>query len=77
MLYIDNLHFQTSLEVKEDLHSAQFLIIKNPKWGISLIDINDDNEATTETLDTLVNTLYVMLSCYFWDVFTIFTNIFI
>ncbi|XP_077266394.1 LEM domain-containing inner nuclear membrane protein MAN1 isoform X2 [Temnothorax americanus] len=43
----------TSLEVKEDLQSAQFLIIKNPKWGISLIDINDDNGATTEMLDTL------------------------
>ncbi|XP_071556050.1 inner nuclear membrane protein Man1 isoform X2 [Temnothorax nylanderi] len=43
----------TSLEVKEDLQSAQFLIIKNPKWGISLIDINDDNGGTTETLDTL------------------------
>ncbi|XP_012054754.1 PREDICTED: inner nuclear membrane protein Man1 [Atta cephalotes] len=43
----------TSLEVKEDLHSAQFLIIKNPKWGISLIDVNDDNGATMEILDTL------------------------
>lgn len=43
----------TNLEVKDDLHSAQFLIIKNPKWGISLIDISDDNGATTETLDTL------------------------
>ncbi|KAL6255390.1 hypothetical protein P5V15_013727 [Pogonomyrmex californicus] len=42
----------TNLEVKEDLRSAQFLIIKNPKWGISLIDINDDG-ATMETLDTL------------------------
>lgn len=46
---------QKSLEVKEDLHSAQFLIIKNPKWGISLIGINDDNEETVEVLDTLVN----------------------
>ncbi|XP_012527144.1 inner nuclear membrane protein Man1 isoform X2 [Monomorium pharaonis] len=43
----------TSLEVKEDLHSAQFLIIKNQKWGISLIDVNDDNGEITETLDTL------------------------
>ncbi|KAL0107851.1 hypothetical protein PUN28_014843 [Cardiocondyla obscurior] len=43
----------TSLEVKEDLHSAQFLIMKNPKWGISLIDINDENGEITETLDTL------------------------
>ncbi|XP_011166378.1 inner nuclear membrane protein Man1 isoform X2 [Solenopsis invicta] len=42
----------TSLEVKDDLHSAQFLIIKNPKWGISLIDVNDNGE-TTEILDTL------------------------
>lgn len=41
--------------MKDDLHSAQFLIIKNPKWGISLIDVNDDNGETTETLDTLVN----------------------
>jgi len=51
------LHLQTNLEVKEDLHCAQFLIIKNPKWGFSLIDIND-NGATTETLDTLVNTSF-------------------
>ncbi|XP_011345577.1 inner nuclear membrane protein Man1 isoform X2 [Ooceraea biroi] len=44
----------TSLEVKEDLHSAQFLIIKNSKWGISLIDINDDDDdAPVEVLDTL------------------------
>ncbi|EFN83277.1 inner nuclear membrane protein Man1 isoform X2 [Harpegnathos saltator] len=43
----------SSLEVKEDLHNAQLLIIKNPKWGISLININDDNEATVEVLDTL------------------------
>ncbi|XP_014489190.1 PREDICTED: inner nuclear membrane protein Man1 [Dinoponera quadriceps] len=43
----------SSLEVKEDLHSAQFLIIKNPKWGISLIDINDENGPTIEVLDTL------------------------
>lgn len=41
--------------MKEDLHSAQFLIIKNPKWGISLVDINDDNGSTAEVLDTLVN----------------------
>lgn len=41
--------------MKEDLRSAQFLIIKNPKWGISLIDINDDNGSTAEVLDTLVN----------------------
>ncbi|XP_011879893.1 PREDICTED: inner nuclear membrane protein Man1 isoform X2 [Vollenhovia emeryi] len=42
----------TRFEVQEDVHGAQLLILKNPKWGISLIDINDDNEATTETLDT-------------------------
>ncbi|XP_032675894.1 inner nuclear membrane protein Man1 isoform X2 [Odontomachus brunneus] len=51
-----------SLEVKEDLHSAQFLIIKNPKWGISLIDINDDNEATVEVLDTLDKLFYARLN---------------
>jgi len=42
--------------VKEDLHSAQVLIFKNPKWGISLIDINDDNGETFKVLDALVNT---------------------
>nr|XP_033331859.1 inner nuclear membrane protein Man1 [Megalopta genalis] len=42
-----------SLEVKEDLHNAQLLIIKNPKWGISLIDINDDNGVPGEILDSL------------------------
>ncbi|XP_020278695.1 inner nuclear membrane protein Man1 [Pseudomyrmex gracilis] len=42
----------TSLEVKEDLQSAQFLVIKNPRWGISLIDVSGDNGAI-EILDTL------------------------
>ncbi|XP_076248367.1 LEM domain-containing inner nuclear membrane protein MAN1 [Calliopsis andreniformis] len=43
----------TSLEVKEDLQNAQLLIIKNPKWGISLIDISDDNGTPGEVLDSL------------------------
>lgn len=47
--------FQTSLEVKDDLHSAQVLIFKNSKWGISLIEINDDNEETFKVLDALVS----------------------
>ncbi|XP_076650059.1 LEM domain-containing inner nuclear membrane protein MAN1 [Halictus rubicundus] len=42
-----------SLEVKEDLQNAQLLVIKNPKWGISLIDINDDNGVPGEVLDSL------------------------
>ncbi|XP_053970373.1 inner nuclear membrane protein Man1 [Hylaeus anthracinus] len=43
----------TSLEVKEDLQNAQLLVIKNPKWGISLVDISDDNGAPGEVLDSL------------------------
>ncbi|XP_043796080.1 inner nuclear membrane protein Man1 [Apis laboriosa] len=43
----------TSLEVKEDLQNAQLLVIKNPKWGISLIDISDDNGNSGNILDSL------------------------
>ncbi|KZC04868.1 hypothetical protein WN55_09667 [Dufourea novaeangliae] len=43
-----------SLEVKEDLQNAQLLVIKNPKWGISLVDISDDNGAPGDVLDSLV-----------------------
>ncbi|XP_043248233.1 inner nuclear membrane protein Man1 [Colletes gigas] len=42
-----------SLEVKEDLQNAQLLVIKNPKWGISLVDISDDNGPPGEVLDSL------------------------
>ncbi|GAB1859624.1 Inner nuclear membrane protein Man1 [Camponotus japonicus] len=52
----------TSLEVKEDLHSAQVLIFKNPKWGISLIDINDDNGETFKVLDALEEILFARLN---------------
>lgn len=45
---------QTSLEVKQDLQNAQLLVIKNPKWGISLIDISDGNGNSGDVLDTLV-----------------------
>ncbi|XP_050456075.1 uncharacterized protein LOC126853925 isoform X2 [Cataglyphis hispanica] len=48
----------TSLEVKDDLHSAQVLIFKNSKWGISLIEINDDNEETFKVLDALEEILF-------------------
>ncbi|XP_012140094.1 LEM domain-containing inner nuclear membrane protein MAN1 [Megachile rotundata] len=43
----------TSLEVKEDLQNAQLLVIKNPKWGISLVDISDDNGNPGDVLDSL------------------------
>ncbi|XP_076758467.1 LEM domain-containing inner nuclear membrane protein MAN1 [Xylocopa sonorina] len=43
----------TNLEVKEDLQNAQLLVIKNPKWGISLIDISDDNGSPGDVLDSL------------------------
>ncbi|XP_034190483.1 LEM domain-containing inner nuclear membrane protein MAN1 [Osmia lignaria lignaria] len=43
----------TSLEVKEDLQNAQLLVIKNPQWGISLIDISDDNGNPGDVLDSL------------------------
>lgn len=45
---------QKSLEVKEDLQNAQLLVIQNPKWGISLLDISDDNGAFGEVVDSLV-----------------------
>ncbi|CAL1681731.1 unnamed protein product [Lasius platythorax] len=48
----------TSLEVKDDLHSAQVLIFKNPKWEISLIDINDDNGETFKELYALDEILF-------------------
>ncbi|XP_046612017.1 inner nuclear membrane protein Man1 [Neodiprion virginianus] len=37
------------LDIKEDLHNAQLLIFKNPKWGISLIEIDDINKASADT----------------------------
>ncbi|KAG7202363.1 hypothetical protein KM043_018689 [Ampulex compressa] len=43
----------TSLEVKGDLQSAQLLVIKNPQWGISLVDISDDSRAANEVIDSL------------------------
>ena len=45
---------QTSLEVKQDLQNAQLLVIMNPKWGISLIDISDGNGNSGDVLDSLV-----------------------
>lgn len=52
--------------MKEDLHSAQFLTIKNPIWGISLVDINDDDGTITEVLDTLVNGyIYIYIRLFF------------
>ncbi|KAK9306794.1 hypothetical protein QLX08_002682 [Tetragonisca angustula] len=43
----------TSLEVKQDLQNAQLLVIMNPKWGISLIDISDGNGNSGDVLDSL------------------------
>lgn len=54
VLYLYKIMLQTSLEVKEDLQNAQLLVIKNPKWGISLIDISDDNGNSGNVLDSLV-----------------------
>lgn len=54
VLYLYKIMLQTSLEVKEDLQNAQLLVIKNPKWGISLIDISDDNGNSGNILDSLV-----------------------
>ena len=42
-----------SLEVKEDLQNAQLLVIQNPKWGISLLDISDESGASGEVVDSL------------------------
>ncbi|KAK2585887.1 hypothetical protein KPH14_010475 [Odynerus spinipes] len=43
----------TTLEVKEDLQNAQLLIIRNPQWGISLIDVSDGDKAPGEVLNSL------------------------
>ncbi|XP_047369565.1 inner nuclear membrane protein Man1 isoform X1 [Vespa velutina] len=43
----------TPLEVKEDLQNAQLLIIRNPQWGISLIDVSDGDKASGEVLNSL------------------------
>lgn len=53
-IYIKQFSIQKSLEVKEDLQNAQLLVIKNPKWGISLIDISDDSGNSGDILDSLV-----------------------
>ncbi|KAI4475122.1 hypothetical protein M0802_015274 [Mischocyttarus mexicanus] len=43
----------TPLEVKEDLQNAQLLIIRNPQWGISLIDVSDGDKTSGEILNSL------------------------
>ncbi|XP_015178230.1 PREDICTED: inner nuclear membrane protein Man1 isoform X2 [Polistes dominula] len=43
----------TPLDVKEDLQNAQLLIIRNPQWGISLIDVSDGDKASGEVLNSL------------------------
>lgn len=57
---------QTSLEVKEDLQNAQLLVIKNPRWGISLIDISDDNGSSGDVLDSLVLQKSFLIVSYFF-----------
>ena len=42
--------------VKQDLHNAQILIIANPKWGISLIEIEEEKGAT-QVVNTMVSGL--------------------
>lgn len=53
-IILHKIMLQTSLEVKQDLQNAQLLVIKNPKWGISLIDISDGNGNSGDVLDSLV-----------------------
>lgn len=40
-------------EVTNDLHNAQLLIFENPKWGISLVEIDDKSDAPPQVLDTM------------------------
>ncbi|XP_066587930.1 inner nuclear membrane protein Man1 isoform X2 [Prorops nasuta] len=39
--------------VQEDLKSAQLLVIKNPNWGISLIDVTESNGNLNQALTTM------------------------
>ncbi|XP_043483860.1 inner nuclear membrane protein Man1-like [Leptopilina heterotoma] len=43
----------SEFEVKEDLYNAQILILSNPKWGMSLIEIDLENKGITEIVDTM------------------------
>ena len=55
---------QTELKVKENLHMANLLIFRNPKWGMSLIEITDDNQALV-MLDSMVRgNLLIKLTTY-------------
>ncbi|XP_012260213.2 inner nuclear membrane protein Man1 [Athalia rosae] len=36
------------IDLKEDLYNAQLLILQNPKWGISLIEVDDQNKDSTD-----------------------------
>ncbi|XP_033212036.1 inner nuclear membrane protein Man1-like [Belonocnema kinseyi] len=45
--------------VKQDLHNAQILVIANPKWGISLVEIDPENKGSTQVVDTMENVFLV------------------
>ncbi|KAF7988372.1 hypothetical protein HCN44_000945 [Aphidius gifuensis] len=40
-------------EITSDLHNAQLLIFENPKWGISLIEIDDKADVSSQVLDSM------------------------
>ncbi|XP_014608795.1 PREDICTED: inner nuclear membrane protein Man1 isoform X2 [Polistes canadensis] len=53
---IEDMLLKTKLDplvVKEYLQNAQLLIIKNPQWGISLIDVSDGDKTSGEVLNSL------------------------
>ncbi|XP_043286043.1 inner nuclear membrane protein Man1 [Venturia canescens] len=51
----------TKLEITSDLHNAQLLIFGNPKWGISLIEIGDENGHPYQVLDSMEKVFQIRL----------------
>lgn len=54
--------FQEEHVIKEDLYSAQLLIMKNPKWGLALVEIGDNNYDYTES-DSMVISNHSLICC--------------
>ncbi|XP_057333911.1 inner nuclear membrane protein Man1 [Microplitis mediator] len=43
------------LEITSDLHNAQLLIFENPKWGISLIEVEQGKDLEESVFDSMEN----------------------
>lgn len=53
-----NIILQKELEITSDLHDAQLLVFENPKWGISLIEIEGGKNPRESVFDSMVHYYY-------------------